>query len=387
MASPNMNLTIPDPSVTNGPEWAQNVADDLSIIDSHDHTASNGVPIPSAGIAIDADLSMNEFNLIDLRTLRMEPQGSTPSLGTDLNILYSKNGELAYRDASGNEVVITDNGSVAGAVGNITGLVPPASASYSSGTKTIGFNQDTSKPAKLAISDILLYEFNNASANPITIKAPASVTSPYSLTLLAALPAAAGLMVIDSTGDLSTVDADLGTNEQFAIRVNAAGDGFEAAQLNSAALAPGGVNFDRRAVREPELTMAARGEVLRTAGSGNYGGSNITAQTVTNLTGSLEVGGSGVVKVMIVPDASVSEAYISADSAGGNKALVYLFRGGVAISQVAVSGQGLSTKSNPCITFIDTAAPAGTHTYEIRMSSSGGTGANMFNCCMVAYEI
>jgi hypothetical protein len=387
MASPNMNLTIPSPSVTNGPEWAQNVADDLSIIDAHDHTASNGVPIPSAGIAIDADLSMNEFNLIDLRTLRMEPQGSTPSSGTDLNIIYSKNGELAYRDASGNEVVITDNGSVAGAVGNITGLVPPASASYSSGTKTIGFNQDTSKPAKLAISDILLYEFNNASANPITIKAPASVTSPYSLTLLAALPAAAGLMVIDSTGDLSTVDADLGTNEQFAIRVNAAGDGFEVAQLNSAALAPNGVNFDRRTTREADATAATIGEVLRTANSGNFGTSSVTPLQVTNMIGSVDVGATGVVQIMVTPDDSVSEAYISADSTGGNKALIYLFRNGVAISQVAVSGQGLSTQSNPCLTFIDTTSSTGTNTYEIRMASSGGTGARMFNCCMVAYEI
>jgi hypothetical protein len=381
MASPNLGLTIPQPDVTDGPEWAQQVADDLSLIDEHDHTASHGVRIPTAGLNINADLTMGEFNLVEIRTLRLVDQVSTPSEGTDLSIVYSKNGELAYRDASGNEVVITDNGSVAGAVGNITGLVAPASASYSSGTKTITFSQDTAKPAKLNISDIALYEFNNATANPITIKSPASLASPYSLTLLGTLPAASGLMTISPTGVLTTLDATLGINDQYAVSVKADGSGFQTTQLTDAAYGDESLSFRRRKPRLSGGNAAALGEIMIAGTSGNFITNSTSAVPVTNLTGTLVCSG-GIIVAELIPALNATASYVSGNST--NLELT-LSRDGVAVSVVTVTPNGLFCL--PSATFMDFGATAGNHTFTITARSTLGANVIVSNCDLVVYEI
>lgn len=205
--TPNMNLIVPTVQVTVSPDWAQDINDSLDLIDAHDHTPGKGVSIPTAGITIDADLSLNSFNLSQIRALRLDNQNSDPSDPADIRIVYSKTGELIYKDGVGNVVPITAGGSVAAAAGSITGLVPPASAVYSSGTKTIQFLQDTSKPAKLAISDILLYEFNNATANPITIKSPASIVTSYDYFVPPAVPAAMAILYMDPSGATHVIES------------------------------------------------------------------------------------------------------------------------------------------------------------------------------------
>jgi hypothetical protein len=205
MTTPNMLLTVPTVQVTIGPTWAQEINDSLDLIDSHDHSSGKGVQVPTAGININADLTMSGFNLTTARTVAFDDQASTPSNPSDIRIIYSKNGELAYRDAIGQEVIITNNGALGNLAGAITGLVPPASAVYSSVLKTLLFYQDVNKFAKLSISDIQLYEFNNASANAITIKSPAAIAAPYTITMLPALPGSTQALTIDSTGQLGTI--------------------------------------------------------------------------------------------------------------------------------------------------------------------------------------
>ena len=52
--SPNMGMPVPVPSVDPGPDWANNIVADMSIIDSHDHSPGKGAPItgPIVGSAI-----------------------------------------------------------------------------------------------------------------------------------------------------------------------------------------------------------------------------------------------------------------------------------------------------------------------------------------------
>jgi hypothetical protein len=201
-----MNLTLPDPLVTPGPDYASinNVA--FEAIDAHTHSSGDGVQIPAAGININDDLTFNGFNIYGVRTVRLETQAVTPTDPADLQIVYSKGGELVYRDALGNEVPITASGSVAGATGSITGLSAPASASYSSITKTFTFVFDSSKPARFTHADLKLYPYDGSTAyaNAVTIKSPVAIGADYDFTLPAAVPTQDALLSMGTSGIVTT---------------------------------------------------------------------------------------------------------------------------------------------------------------------------------------
>lgn len=197
-----MNLLVPVVQVTPGPAWAQDINDSLAIIDAHDHTAGSGVLVPTAGLNINADLPINGFNLISIRTMRLQSQVSSPSNPSDLQILYSKSdGNLYYKDINSNEIQITSAGALGTVTGTITGLVAPASANYSTITKTLTVLEDTNRPAKLSVSDISISEFTNPAANPVTLKV-ASVSSPYSITFMSQLPTNISPVYIQPNGGL-----------------------------------------------------------------------------------------------------------------------------------------------------------------------------------------
>ena len=120
----------------------------------------------------------------------------------DLRTLYSKRGDLYYRNAAGVQIPITVGSSISGATGSITGLVAPAAVTFNAGTGVYAFTTDTNKGGKLAISDIQLFEFNNASAQAITLKSPAGVTA-YTWTLPALAATQDVVIGVTAAGQLS----------------------------------------------------------------------------------------------------------------------------------------------------------------------------------------
>lgn len=173
--TPSMGLTNPDPLVTAGPQYASDISSDLDIIDSHSHAPGNGAPIPSAALNINADISFNGFSPTDVGVTAYQSAVTAPANITATSV---QAGELVYRDANGALVVITNNGSVAGATGTISGLVAPASATYSSITQTLVIASDTNEAAKFACSDIIQYKYMDTSGANLTHKwAPASPVS------------------------------------------------------------------------------------------------------------------------------------------------------------------------------------------------------------------
>lgn len=202
--TPSMGLTNPDPLVTAGPQYASDISTDLDIIDSHNHSPSNGAPIPSAALNINADISFNGFSLTDVGVTAYQSAVTAPG---NINATSVQAGELVYRDANGALVVITNNGSIAGATGTIQGLVPPASATYSSITETLVISSDTNEAAKLAISDIIQYKFNDTSGANLTHKwAPASPTS-YVLQYPDVAPLTNDSVAKTTTAGVQTFDA------------------------------------------------------------------------------------------------------------------------------------------------------------------------------------
>lgn len=203
MATPNMSLDLPIVGTTIGPEYASMNNTAFETIDEHDHTSGKGVPVPVAGMNIDDDFPLNGNNLNSVRGLRLNEQVADLTDPGDNRIVYAKNGDLFYRNTSGQVVQITSGASVAGATGTITGLASPASAAYSSILGTFIFNKDSGKSAKIAVSDISISPFDVASAPSVTIKAPAALAGSYTMELPDAVPTEGSILAISPTGKLS----------------------------------------------------------------------------------------------------------------------------------------------------------------------------------------
>lgn len=208
--SPNMLLVIPDPQVTPGPEWAQLLVDALERIDEHDHSADMGVALSIGSLTVDGDLSLQSYNLTDIRTLRLNTQVSTPVTANDLQIIYSEGGELFYRDDAGNAVQITNNGSLAGTAGTIANLgVGGSSANYNDTSKTFTFLYSPAKPGRFAHGDLDLYPYDglNSYTNNVTLKVNTTLGVDYDLTLPDALPGSTSVLTVSATGQMAVTRA------------------------------------------------------------------------------------------------------------------------------------------------------------------------------------
>lgn len=227
-ATPNMNLQIPVVGTEGSPQWAIDVNACFSVVDVHDHSPGYGVQITPAGLNINSDLSLGSNNLTNARTLRLALQSSTPSGSADLGALYeSSTGDLYYIDGAGNNVRVTQGGSLAGAAGTITGLPNgTASAAYNSTAGSFIFQKATSTPALLDVGSILIRN-NSASSHALTLNAPAAMSSDISQTL-PTIPAAQNIMTMDNTGAMAAawnVDGSTITVSGNVIAVPAGGIG------------------------------------------------------------------------------------------------------------------------------------------------------------------
>lgn len=200
--SPNMGLPIPVVGVDPGPDYANNIDSCLNIVDSHNHSSGQGVQINPSGLNINSDLPINGNNITTLRTTRYTAQlNPIAASAPDLGCLYVAGADLYYNDENGNQVRITQSGSVTGAAGTITGLPSgTASVSYSAGTFT--FQSATNTPANMAVGPVAIGN-NVANSKTVTISPNAGIASNYNFTLPASLPAAANYTTLDNSGNFS----------------------------------------------------------------------------------------------------------------------------------------------------------------------------------------
>jgi len=112
---PVMGLTIPIPLSETGPLYAEDISDDLSRIATHTHTGAaneDGYQIPSDGLNINADLSFQSNNATNLRSVRLNNNGSQLISAGDINSLYDVSGNLWFNNAAGQPVQITAGSSI-----------------------------------------------------------------------------------------------------------------------------------------------------------------------------------------------------------------------------------------------------------------------------------
>jgi len=198
--TPNMLLPNPVPSVDPGPDYANNIQTSLNILDQHNHTPNSGVPVPTAGLNINADLPFNGNNATLLRTVRFNNLAAAPSLSTDLGCIAVSGGNLYYVNTAGTAVQITNGSSVNAGAGSITGL-PSGTASVTFSSATYVFQSATSTPATLDAGSVI-FRNTTPSSFGVTVSPVNSLGSNYSL-VLPTIPASQSFLALDTSGNIT----------------------------------------------------------------------------------------------------------------------------------------------------------------------------------------
>lgn len=371
--SPNMNLVVPTVGTEPSPTWASDLNASLSIIDSHNHSSGQGVPIQPNGMNINADLSFASNNATALRTARFTPQVSPlTSSSPDVGCLYVSGNEIYYNDVSGgHQVQITSAGSVNAGAGSISGLPSgTASATFSAGTFV--WQSATNIAANMDFQSAV---FRNSAASSfgLTLQAP-SLSSNLTQTL-PTTPVSQSFMAIDSSGNMSAfagVSAGITGSMIAAATIT---------QTNMAANSIGTSQIIALNVTKPKL--AALGQsVSADCGSFNAPGS---ATQITNFSISLTTTGRPV-WVGFISSNGATPADITVT---GGTLIVTLLRDAVNIAPYRLISAAQNAVPASCINFVDVGASAATHTYSATAQFIAGAGGNgaVENCKLVAYEL
>lgn len=197
--TPNMSLFQPDVGVDPGPEYASLQNENQNILDTHDHSSGKGVQVTPAGINVNADLPVNGHNLTSVRSTRYTAQLSPINLAGDLGCTYVSGVDLWYNDENGNQIQLTVNGGAASGPGGISGLTPPASASYSALTSTFTFQSAANTPANLDFASAVLRNLTSGS-HGLTLNPPAAMGADITETLPTPPASLTSIMRMDSAG-------------------------------------------------------------------------------------------------------------------------------------------------------------------------------------------
>lgn len=343
LITPNMSLVVPIVGQEPGPEYATDVNASLNIIDSHNHTPGYGVPIPTAGLNINTDLPINGNRLTGVKSIPFTSQVSPlTAVSPDIDALYVSGVDLYYNDGNGNQIRVTEGGAVTGSPGSITGLTPPASASYSSGSETFVWQSDVNTPANMDMGSIILRDIT-ANSHGITISPAAGLAGDYTLTLPGGLPGSQATVEVSSGGVISFV---------------------------------------------PNTTAA--GPVISSS-SGSFSSTGNSRVLITNFTISITTLG-GPVMLGFTSDGTGSACSIGYSSVSGDSAAFYIYRGTnptgteVIQTQLASSTDTLMEVPPGGVSVIDIVS-AGTYTYNGYVQGTISSTVLVTNCSMYAYEL
>lgn len=346
--TPNMNLAIPLPGITPGPQWAQLQYGAYMAIDSHNHSSGQGVQIQPNGLNINSDLAFQTNNATQLRTTRFTSLGSAPSNATDIGALSVVGNELYYNDVTGgHSFAITSNGSVNAGAGSITGL-PSGTASATYSTGTFVWQSATNVAANMDAQSYILRN-SGASSSGLTLKAP--TLSANTSQTLPQTPASQGFMTMDASGNMGA---------------------------STIAVANG--------ITRPNL--APVGQQISSS-CGVF--STTSTAAVTNLSVTITTSGRPVM-LMLQSDGTGNNSTIgSSKSASGQTSFVLNLNRGlteVATYQINTDNIGSSNvaTTGPSISHLDTPS-AGTYTYTVSVGAISSDTVNVNYMVLVAYEL
>lgn len=373
VVSPNMGLTIPGVGTELGPQYATDINDDLNTLDSHDHSPGNGVQVTPSGLNINSALTLNNNVLKNANSLNLVPLLSSPALNGSV---YESGVDLYYLDGSGNQIRLTQGGSIVGTAGSIGGL-PSGTASVFFASNTYVFQAATNTAANLDAASIILRD-NTVSSNGLTLAPPNAMAANYEI-VLPSLPSQTTLLTLDTSGNIGsasnpTITGTLTVSSLHSIasiQVDATVTA-NALVINGNSILNGVLTVNNNInIPSSSLFVAGQAEVggpligdatlhvtgattlsstLNVSGTSTLGA--LTASTINSSgqitgTSSLVISGTaqlnGVVRMGSDVEAGSSRVVISAANAGSSLAIV---RGRVNSSGGAAGGEGFSSVRN-----------------------------------------
>lgn len=117
MATTFMNLSLPTPTVTLGPEWANALNTAIETIDAHDHTSDKGARIPTAGLNINGNLDFNQYKIFNFKQTQYANNTILVDGADNAGSVYMKDGNLYFTNSSGIAVQITSGGAIVSSPG------------------------------------------------------------------------------------------------------------------------------------------------------------------------------------------------------------------------------------------------------------------------------
>jgi len=301
----NMNLVLPDVSITTGPQWATLLNAAYTLIDSHDHSTGKGVAITPAGLNISSDLTFAQNNATNLRSARFY-NNSTFSAGVnDKSCLYVLNDDIHYIDGSGNDIQITSGGAL-----NVS--LTLSSLTLKDSTFTLQYFGDTTKQMKFSAASITsgqtrTYTMPDVNDTLVSLTASQTLTNKVLTGNTAAnLISSAGTLTLNTSGTITVPNATdtligKATSDTLTNKVLT---GNTAANLK-----PDGVNtLSLPAITDTVVTRTNTESLTnKTIGSGNV----LSGATATNLvsgSGTLTLNTTGTITVPNGTDTLVGKA-------------------------------------------------------------------------------
>jgi hypothetical protein len=215
---PNMGLTLPTRGAPGSGIWGDTDDANWAKVDAHDHSSGKGLPIPVAGLNINADLPFSSLwaptQLHRVQFSAIAAGGLTAGQRTSLFVSDGTSGlvanELYWHNSAGNKVQFTSGNTLnfAAFVGGIGGDYTSVGATlnYVDAQKAYEFREgtgDSNRWARLRSGDLRLFPFNGAGSIFVGQAAPAAIAGSYTMTWPLALPGAQSLLQVDNIGQLS----------------------------------------------------------------------------------------------------------------------------------------------------------------------------------------
>lgn len=190
----NMGLTVPGVGTEPGPNYASELNSNMTILDTHSHTAGNGVFITTGALNINAALPMNGWTVTNAAGVQLAKQSSASSTNGTISVTGV---DLYYTDYNGNQIQMTASGAINATTSGISS--GSATASFSAGQLIV--NSATATPANIKAGS---YFFGNniASSNYAELSAPSSLAANYSM-ILPLLPASTSFVQLDASGNFT----------------------------------------------------------------------------------------------------------------------------------------------------------------------------------------
>lgn len=384
--STNMQMPVPGVGVTQGSQWATDINSCLSIIDGHTHQAGSGVLITPDGLNVNTDLTLQNNDLTNVRTVNFYTQSSTPGGGSDTGCLYRTGVDLYFIDGNGTNIQITSGGGVAGSSGTITGLSGAATASYNSGSTTFIFQSAALTSAYVDCSSIKMRNLTAAS-NALTIQAPAALASNSTITLPLA-PGSTLIMKMDSSGVIAASTQVDGVTLQDSGTVLSVKNGG----IGTTQLAGQSVTLAKQAVKSTGASVGS-GSVGISASCNTFTTTSSSYTPVNNLSCAVDGLGSPF-HILLVADGLGAPAYIQGGtSATQNGCSIGLYRNGSPLQEFefdGANGGGSPLIPVSAVNTVDIGTTGvATYTYSIQIKTNhAGTGTvGISNAKLVAYEL